>query len=337
MFAIKTIFTVRRTCQIRTMQKDKNLHQLFRAHLPIAVLPPEFADRLAKAVLNEVAQLHQATPLVIHPEEQQTAESEQLNVPATPQKRSPFNHSTPILILFLLLNLQLWPLLQGCSYNPNGTLSVQIVAVEPGSPSKTLAHDPATGLQAAPAVALAEQLASSNKPSLGPLKPHLPVQHVLPAGPWTLIATATTPPLPAQALDEGLDERLVNQHGPPGTAQPTSITAIIMPHEEPATAQATATDPPATSTASPTSSEPNEPTATLNSATATSVTPTSAPSNEPTSTATMTALPPPPAIHIFEPTLSPTPIIAELPSPTPTLYIRPWQTSLPDATATPAS
>jgi len=56
------------------MQKDKDLHKLFRARLPIAVLPKEFADRLTKAVLNEVAQLHQTTPLTINQADHQIAD-----------------------------------------------------------------------------------------------------------------------------------------------------------------------------------------------------------------------------------------------------------------------
>jgi len=48
------------------MQKDKDLHQLFRARLPIASLPKDFADRLTKAILDEVAHLRQSTPLSTH-------------------------------------------------------------------------------------------------------------------------------------------------------------------------------------------------------------------------------------------------------------------------------
>ena len=48
------------------MQKDNDLHQLFRARLPIASLPKDFADRLTKAILDEVANLRQSTLLSTH-------------------------------------------------------------------------------------------------------------------------------------------------------------------------------------------------------------------------------------------------------------------------------
>jgi hypothetical protein len=44
----------------KLMQKDKELHQLFRARLPIASLPKDFAERLTKAVLDEVSNLRQS-------------------------------------------------------------------------------------------------------------------------------------------------------------------------------------------------------------------------------------------------------------------------------------
>ena len=309
------------------MQRDKDLHQLFRAHLPIAVLPPEFADRLAKAVLNEVAQLHQATPLVINREENQTVEPEQLNAPATTQKSPPFNYSKAILVFLLLLNLQLWPLLQGCSYNAHGTLSVQIIADKPGSQTKVATNRPAVAvLQAAPAGALAYRPTTSNKPALGPVTPSLPIPNFLPAQPLTLIPTATASQLAAPTVEE----QLVNQHRPPlSTQQPASMPPVRIPYQQLASAQATATAPLATPTSAPTTSEQDEPTVAIPSETITSEA-----SREPTATATMAPLPPQSAIHIFEPTLSPTPILSDSPAPTPTLYIRPWHTPTPEATAT---
>ena len=48
------------------MQKDQDLNQLFRARLPIAPLPKDFADRLTKSILDEVANLRQSMLLSTH-------------------------------------------------------------------------------------------------------------------------------------------------------------------------------------------------------------------------------------------------------------------------------
>lgn len=45
------------------MWKDQDLHKLFRSRLPIADLPPAFADRLTNTILAEVAALRQADPV----------------------------------------------------------------------------------------------------------------------------------------------------------------------------------------------------------------------------------------------------------------------------------
>lgn len=42
------------------MWKEQDLHQLFRSHLPIADLPPAFAEQLTHTILEEVAALRQA-------------------------------------------------------------------------------------------------------------------------------------------------------------------------------------------------------------------------------------------------------------------------------------
>lgn len=61
------------------MWKDQELHHLFRSRLPIADLPPAFAERLTHTILAEVAILRQTNPL------RDSASSAHLDEGAAPQ------------------------------------------------------------------------------------------------------------------------------------------------------------------------------------------------------------------------------------------------------------
>ncbi len=301
------------------MQKDKDLHKLFRARLPIAVLPKEFADRLTKAVLDEVAQLHQATPLAINQAAHQAIDQETLNSPSVTKNQPPFKHTTAILLFFLLLNLQLWPLLQGCSFAPNRALSIELtvnVQSRESAPLKVSSNLP---------------LAAKEKhlPPLGPVKPELPMMRWRPAPvtPMPMVSTTQTP--------NTLADSPINQQGLPGVEQqPAIITAVTVPREQPSSAQPTGSDPSVQPTPVATENDQSKATAT-----------TEAPDSALTLTVTPVMQPQLPTLNIFEPTLTPVPeqqnpgatATAE-PTATPTLFIRPWSTAtVPEITASPIS
>jgi len=315
------------------MQKDQDLHKLFRARLPVAVIPKEFADRLTKAVLDEVAQLHQATPLAINRVDHPLTDARSVDASPMVKGQSPFTHSGAALLFFLLLNLPLWPLLQGCTFNPHSTLSIHLtVSRQSTQPRKVSATLPE-------AVARANRLphlaAATHYPPLGPVKPQLPSFRKQ-APPRVLVPTIASTPTPTSTIEDSF----VNQHGPPEVEQqPASITAVTVPHEQPpsanaVTTEATATEATAAVTPAPTD-EPSPPIATTSA---------EVPPGEPTATSTPTVLQQTPTLNIFEPTNTPTPeptgpiaTATSEPIATPTIYIRPWQTSVPDLTVPPTS
>lgn len=303
--------------KICAMRNDQELHQLFRARLPIATLPKEFADRLTKAVLDEVANLRQEYPLTQGCADSYLEGSTPLPPLAKPTKSSPLPCATKTVAFLLLLHFLLWPFIQGCALPATVTaaqaLPSTIRADQTGSKQPSN-HTAAT------IVGAQNTGRALRPPPLLPIKPQLPItqfQQRVFVGKSRLTHLAT--PNPAEAL--------INLHGPPGIAQEISTTiTLTVPYEPQIASQNTVPATPPEPTPAPT--EPPESTAVA------TATPTADILLKPTVPPATLALSPTPILSIFEPT--PTPIstieeptgaATEAPTAMPTICLQPWQTS----------
>lgn len=323
--------------KICAMRNDQELHQLFRARLPIATLPKEFADRLTKAVLDEVAHLRQTHPLTQGCPDSYLEDSTPLPPLTKPPKSSPLPCATKTVAFLLLLHFLLWPFLQGCAL-PTTAIAAQSSSTRLDwtdsqrsaiRPNQTNNKQP-SNRTVATILGAQTRGRALQPPPLRPLKPQLPIvqfqQRVFVSkAKLTYLAT----PNPAEAL--------INLHGPPGTEQeiPTTITLTV-----PYAVQNTDQDIPLVT--------PQEPTPVLI-------------EQQPAATAVATATPttelllikptvPPatpillvtPILSIFEPTTTPISTAeapagaaTEAPTAIPTICLQPWQTSAAEPPSVP--
>lgn len=327
------------------MQKENTYHKLFRAHLPVATLPKEFADRLTKSVLDEVNRLYQAPILPLSWPGEQTDNPDPLLIASQTEEAPPLKQPTITLLLLLLVNIHVGLLLQGCTFYQPVTSWYYSVFDQAGAGVLGTGEDdlPAPKTLAAAKVELVwgsnvPQARTLHLPPLEPLKPKLPVV----ALGEDLLVINSKPSLP-QALGT-LHRSPARLHDPPttvitATAMTTAMTTntaliiIRMPDEQQQTDQqlisATAVGPaPAILTSTTEESALPRPT-------------TQAPVEKPTPTAIPDLLQTP-VLSIFEPTMTFTPAI-EAPTATtiaeatatPTMYVHPWRTIIPEAVVTP--
>lgn len=311
------------------MRNDQELYQLFRARLPIATLPKDFADRLTKAVLEEVAQLRQEQPLTKACPDSELEDATPFNTLTIPKKIAPLPCSSKTIAIFLLLNFLLWPLMQGCTFPITGSAPQPLGATDSHTISNPLAY-PAISQPVRKQLVMPHNSAlysrrygaqSEHLPPLLPIQPQLPIVQLHPrtfvSKPrLTLIATPST------------DEVLINIHGPPGvTPTIASAMTITMPYESPTATQDTGPDTPP----EPTPIPPEQPLI----ESPTTATPTlDVLIVKPTAPATIPTLAPTPILSIFEPTATPgaaheeptgaTPVT---PTAIPTICILPWHPS----------
>lgn len=320
------------------MRNDQDLHQLFRARLPIATLPKEFADRLTKAVLDEVAQLHQIDTLRTGCTNSYLEEATPFTPVTKPAKSSLFPCTTKAIAFLLLLNFLLWPFLQGCTLPTTATASQPLPLTELHIPANLLATiTPAQAISKQPANHTAAIILNAQRterplrsPPLLPIKPQLPIVEFLPQRLTSKVRLIhMTPP--------NTGEELTTLHGPPGMAHdiPTVIT-MTMPYEP----QSTTQDDPAAPTPLPSEQQPEPP------AIATATPTADILLLKPTGSPTLPALSSTPVLSIFEPTATPsaaveTPIGATTAAPTamptamPTICLQPWQTSAAEPPSAP--
>ena len=312
------------------MRNDQDLHQLFRARLPIATLPKEFADRLTKAVLDEVAQLRQEEALTTGCADNYGGEATPFTPITKPAKSSLFPYTTKAVAFLLLLNFLLWPFLQGCALPTTATASHAFPGTEVHTPANSLATiTPAQTGSKQPSNHTAAIILNSQRPErplrsppLLPIKPQLPIVEFLPQ-------TLTSKVKLIRMAPPSAGEELINLHGPPGLAQeiPTVITMTI-PYEP----QATSQDAPAAPTPLQPEQQPEAP------AIATATPTADILLLKPTGSPTPPVLSPTPILSIFEPTITPnaavetptgaaTAVSTAAPTALPTICLQPWQTS----------
>lgn len=321
------------------MRNDQELYQLFRARLPIATLPKDFADRLTKAVLDEVAQLRQEQSLTKTCPDSGLENSTSVNTLAIPQKPAPLPCSSKVIAIFLLLPLLLWPLMQGCTFPNTGRASQPLVSIDAHEISNALVQ-PTTSLPASQQLATPKDTPLYSRrsaaqpwrlPPLLPIQPQLPIVQIRPRAfvskpKLTLIATPSS------------NEQLINLHGPPGITQTISTAVTItMPYEPQTATQDTAPD----TSPEPTPIPPEQPQIELP-ATATPTLDISL--IKPTAPAPILTLAPTAILSIFEPTATPgstyeepTGAAPDTPTVVPTICILPWQPSEPTPTSAPTA
>lgn len=321
--------------KICAMRNDQELHQLFRARLPIATLPKEFADRLTKAVLDEVAHLRQEHPLTQGCPDSYLEGSTPLP-PLTKPTKSSLPCVTKTVTFLLLLHFLLWPFIQGCAL-PTTVATAQALPSTPldstDSQLSTKRADQAGSQQPSDHTAATILGAQSRGRALRPpplllIKPQLPIvqfqQHVFVSkSKLTRLATPNT------------DAALINLHGPPGMVQEISTTiTLTVPYEPQRTSQDTPSATPPEPTPA-TTEQQHEPTAVA----------TATPTADilllkPTASPTTPALSP--TLSVFEPTSTPiltveepTGAATEAPTAMPTICLQPWQTSEAEPTSAP--
>jgi len=291
------------------MQRDQNLRKLFRARLPIATIPKEFADRLTKTVLDEVHRLRQAQLSSAHRSGEQENALDLCNAPVV-QESLPVKQATGAILLLLFVNVQLVLGLQGCAWPPYKALVAYTVSTPSaftGTPTVN------SQLPKAQAILLTRAARMAHLPPLRPVKPTLPIVVFTPIAPTITEKVTEKVPLPTQLIT--LARRGFKLREPPPFEQPsrTAIT-ITVPQEQPSA-------PPAASTPTHEATDLPELVTTPT---------TSAPNVE----ATLPPTPPPTSIYtIFEPTLTstvapeenPLPTVTSEPTPTPTIFIHPWE------------
>jgi len=323
------------------MQKEQNYQKLFRARLPVASLPKEFADRLIKSVLEEVSTLRQARSLPPTQSDGHSDHSSQSSPPIQSKAQVADNHVVTTLFALLLINIHVG-LLQGCTFRQlpglwrasPGMVQTGSVGVPAGQvdwPSKTyhLAHDHWTML---PAVRPTQLF---HAPPLPPLKPALPT---VPGRQETLMIDGKP------ALISALSTVTGGQHTLPAasvTEQTVPITAT-MTVPQPLTAPLTLPQEEVLAKESASQATEVEPTPTLeNVLPPQPATPTSnAPLIKTTATPTPSA-PQAPVFSVFEPTMTPTTVVegqlstlGEEPIATATVSIQPWHTPTSEIMAT---
>lgn len=320
------------------MRNDQELYQLFRARLPIATLPKDFADRLTKAVLEEVAQLRQEQPLTKACPDSKLEDATPFNTLTLPKKPAPLPCSSKAIAIFLLLNFLLWPLMQGCTFPSIRSASQLLGSTDAHGISNPLAH-PATSQSASKQLAMpkASTLYSRRHGAQsGRLPPLLPIQPQLPIVQLRLRTFVSNPRLTLIATPS-TDELLINLHGPPGvTPTISSAMTITMPYEPQTATQDPRPDTPPEPTPIPPEQPPIE--------SPTTATPTlDVLLIKPTAPATIPTLAPTPILSIFEPTATPgsaheepTGATPDTPTAIPTVCILPWQPSEAAPTNAPA-
>lgn len=323
------------------MRNDQELHLLFRARLPIATLPKEFADRLTKAVLDEVAHLRQEPPSIQECPANYLEGSRPFNTLAKPTKPSPLPCTAKAVAFFLLLHFLLWPLVQGCAFPPTATaahalLSIHGVGIDGhrlnATPAQTKIKQSAT-----PTATIMLSAHSAGRalrlPPLPPIKPQLPIL-LFRQRTFVSKSRLTHPATPST------EDTLINLHGPPGVTQesPTAITLTVPYEPQTASQDASPVTPPEPTLLPPESPQPESP------ATATATPTANTPLIKPTVTPTALALSPTPLLSIFEPTTTPIAtgeepagVATTVPTATPTICLRPWQTNEPTPTDAPTA
>lgn len=344
------VITIVERATICMMQKEHTYHTLFRARLPIATLPKEFADRLTKSILDEVSRLYQTNALPHSWSDKPLDDADQLSASSPTKDSSPLKQIT--IILLLLANIYIGLLLQGCTiYQPVLSWYYALIEKGVGTPETGQANLPSPTWPAVAKVKLVWRhdtpVQTSHLPPLTPLKPMLPVTAL-----GKTLSNPGSKPSQMHALS-ALRHGPARLHDPPGivelsqaatpipllgitvittTAVPTitiSTALVTLPYEQTSVQELLET-----------TVEPTAPTEEA---------PFPMPSTTPTPKAplvkpTVTATPYPqqtPVLSIFEPTmtLTPTPeesiatAIAEATA-TPTLYIQPWYTQIPATAAT---
>ena len=324
--------------KICAMRNDQELHQLFRARLPIATLPKEFADRLTKAVLDEVAHLRQEHPLTQGCPDSYLERSTPLPPLTKPPKSSPLPCAAKTVAFLLLLNFLLWPFVQGCALPTTVTAAQALPSTRldrVDSQRSAISADQ-TGSKQPANHTTATILGAQNtgralqSPPLLLIKPQLPIiqfQQRVVVRKSKLTRLATPNP----------DEAVINLHGPPGMVQEISTTiTLTVPFEPQSTSQDTPPATPPEPTLAPTEQQP-EPT----------VVATATPTADilllkPTASPSTLALSPTPILSVFEPTTTPiltveepTGSATEAPTAMPTICLQPWQTSEAEPTSVP--
>lgn len=326
--------------KICAMRNDQDLHQLFRARLPIATLPKEFADRLTKTVLDEVAHLRQAHALPQGCPDSYLEDSTPLPPLPKPPKSSPLPCATKTVAFLLLLNFLLWPFVQGCAFPttvtaPQALPSTRLARID--SQLSTIRSDQTGSKQSSNHTAVTIVGAQNTGralwlPPLLPLKPQLPIvqfQQRVFMSKSRLIRLAT--PNSAEAL--------INLHGPPSMMQEISTTiTLTVSYGSQNTSQDTPPATPPEPTPAATEQQPE-------STAAATATPTAdILLLKPTVPASPPAPSPTPILSIFEPTTTPistveapTGAATETPTAMPTICLQPWQTNEAEPTSVPTA
>lgn len=311
------------------MRNDQELHQLFRARLPIATLPKDFADRLTKAVLDEVARLRQDT-LVVKEDPDSCIEGATSFTPLTKStKPSPFSYTAKIVAFFLFLNCLLWPLTQGCAFPATTpTKAANLTSADSPLVDTTLYQAKINLPFSRTGFTMHSTGPSLRLPPLAPIQPQLPI---LPFLPRVFVSKSRLTPLSTLHTDP----TPINLHGPPTmAAEGPAATTLTIPYEPQSASQNAPSVTLPEPTPVPTEQEPAP--------TATAIPTTDLLISKPTPTPLV--LTPTPILAIFEPTLTPIatsemPVGAttDVPPVTPTLCLLPWQTDEPEAISIPTA
>lgn len=313
------------------MRNDQELHQLFRARLPIATLPKEFADRLTKAVLDEVGNLRQTHPITQGCSTRPVEGAAAYTPLSKPNKSAPLSRTAKTVIFFLLLNFLCLPFLQGCTL----PLQVQSTPIMELAESQRQSWQPrsiggnATLLLVYPAVILSGVPRIKRASSLPPLPPITPQLPILQFWHRMLLSNAKL----VLSLTPSADG-VVNTAGPLTTTQSMTVFITMTVPYEP---QLASQEAPPDKQFAPTAVDPVQPILT---ATPTADLLVDLPITKLTTTPTTAA----PILSIFEPTPTPNTLGEEptgaataVPTAIPTICLEPWQTGEPAPTNTPES